>query len=381
MPSKKLFPLLFSLLLCLAPGSALCASAAVSGDYEYRVDGDGAVITRYNGSEADVTIPAALDGLPVIEIGGAFRGNEAITRVTVPAGVKEIGSGAFYGSGLAAIELPEGLERLGDSAFESCTELTTVAIPASVQRIGVCAFRDCRALENIGVDPGNAWFAAPDGVLYSGDMKALYAYPIGRSAARYDIPAGATAILDGAFFASALSAVTLPEGVERIGFAAFDGCRSLKRIELPASAVSIAYHFRFAADCPALEEIGVSPDNPVYASLDGVLYDKPMTTLLAYPIGRLESSFTVPAGVKAIASEAFSGCRALSSVLLPDGLEFIDTCAFRFSGLEKIALPASVRAIGDSAFGYCENLTLSGEAGSLAQAYAQENNIPFDPKD
>ena len=34
-------------------------------------------------------------------------------------------------------------------------------------------------------------------------------------------------------------------------------------------------------------------------------------------------------------------------------------------------------SIGETAFGNCENLTIFGIAGSYAETYANENNIPF----
>ena len=48
----------------------LPASAATSGDYTYTVNDDGsATITGYNGNDADVTVPAEIDGHTVTVIG------------------------------------------------------------------------------------------------------------------------------------------------------------------------------------------------------------------------------------------------------------------------------------------------------------------------
>ena len=62
-----------ALVCCLA---LLCAAALAEscGDYEYTLNRDGgACITRYTGQDADVVIPAELDGHPVTAIGwGAF---------------------------------------------------------------------------------------------------------------------------------------------------------------------------------------------------------------------------------------------------------------------------------------------------------------------
>lgn len=75
-----------------------------------------------------VTIPATVDGIAVTKIGAeAFKGNTAITSVTVPDGVTEI----------------------GESAFEGCTSLTSATLPDSVEIIGVRAFANCTSLSSM----------------------------------------------------------------------------------------------------------------------------------------------------------------------------------------------------------------------------------------
>ena len=57
----------------------------------------------------------------------------------IPAGIKEIGYGAFDGcSQLQNIVIPDGVERIGDYAFRRCD--TYITIPASVKEIGSSAF-------------------------------------------------------------------------------------------------------------------------------------------------------------------------------------------------------------------------------------------------
>ena len=64
--------------------------------------------------------------------------NNSVFQV-IPAGIKEIGYGAFDGcSRLEKIVIPDGVERIGDYAFRYCDAYIT--IPSSVKEIGPSAF-------------------------------------------------------------------------------------------------------------------------------------------------------------------------------------------------------------------------------------------------
>lgn len=136
-----------------------------------------------------------------------------------------------------------------------------------------------------------------------------------------------------------------------------------------------------------------------YATVDGVLFDRKQTTLLHYPRGR-HGHYEVPAGTKVIGMDAFSSS-AVRDVILPLGLEVIDEAAFSSCrGLRMLSIPATVKEVCFEAFAYCDNLTcviaengetvfgedvfydadvvtLSAPAGSMVEAYASEEGIPF----
>ena len=63
----------------------------------------------------------------------------------------------------------------------------------------------------------------------------------------------------------------------------------------------------------------------------------------------------IPKGVVRIEGKAFSVCRKL----------------------EKITIPESVTNIEESVFDYSPNVTIYAPAGSCAEQYARENKIPF----
>ena len=86
----------------------------------------------------------------------------------------------------------------------------------------------------------------------------------------------------------------------------------------------------------------------------------------------------VPKGIVNIGYGAFSGCLNLTSITLPKGIRKIGFWAFLHCGnLEYVYIPKSVRTIESSAFSNCFKLVIHAPAGSYAEQYAKENNIPF----
>ncbi|MDO4544020.1 MAG: leucine-rich repeat protein [Clostridia bacterium] len=86
---------------------------------------------------------------------------------------------------------------------------------------------------------------------------------------------------------------------------------------------------RAFSSCPFLTSFTVAADNPNYkADDDGVLLTKDGKTLLQYPAGKEQTSYTIPYGVETIAADAFSPCKALSNIVIPDTVTRIGTDAF-----------------------------------------------------
>ena len=148
---RKLFAMLLCLALALGGGAWAETSA---GDYGYEVLEDGtAMITKYKGSDAELEIPAELDGYAVTAIGDyVFFSLDALTKVTVPEGVTKIGMGAFfYCTAMAELALPATLTEIGEQAFSGCKALTALTLPEGLQTIGYGAFSACYALSQVSV--------------------------------------------------------------------------------------------------------------------------------------------------------------------------------------------------------------------------------------
>lgn len=111
-----------------------------------------AVIVRYKGTAADVTIPSRYKGKPVTMIDHAAFYNSAVTSVTIPDSVTSIRDSAFvFCSQLTNISIPNSVTFIGFSAFNSCTSLKSITLPSSLSTIQSSAFYNCGNLETIRI--------------------------------------------------------------------------------------------------------------------------------------------------------------------------------------------------------------------------------------
>ena len=119
---------------------------------EYRVKKDGtAEITKYTGKATVVDIPHWLDGHRVTSIGNsAFSTCTGLTSVSIPDSVISIGYYAFSTcTGLTSVSIPDSVISIGYYAFYSCKSLTSVILPNSVTSIGSAVFYSCKNLTSI----------------------------------------------------------------------------------------------------------------------------------------------------------------------------------------------------------------------------------------
>jgi hypothetical protein len=262
------------------------------------------IVTGYCGRGEEVIFPASYRNKPVKAIGGGYSSNannKRIKRVIIPVGYDSIGDGAFYGcTGLTNIKLPKSLITIGDVAFESCTELTEIKLPESLTSIGGGTFRNCTRLTEI---------ILPESLTSIGEL----------------------AFCD----CTGLTDIKLPKSLTSIGRAAFYGCTGLTDIKLPESLTSIGEDAFYG--CIGITDITVEENNPAFRSIDGVLFDKAMTTLLLFHEGK-KGRYSVPDGIIKIGSGAFYGCRELIGISFPQSLSCIESYGFNNEQLTEITV-------------------------------------------
>lgn len=177
------------------------------------------------------------------------------------------------------------------------------------------------------------------------------------------LPDSVTEIGTGAFRScSGMTSVNLGNGVSKLGENAFAGCKNLKTITVGDALTVSAETF---VACTALEAIHVSENNAACTSIDGLVYTKDGTCLIAVPRGR-SGSVTLPAGVTSIGENALAGS-SLTKAVLPDGLTSIGNGAFYDSLMKELNLPGTVTVIGAQAFAntHLQALLLLGSIATL----------------
>ena len=370
--SKRLIGSTFCATLLLIGALTIVASdsssAAQAGDYSYTVNGGFATITGYNGTGGVITIPSTLGGYAVVAIGdSAFLRCTSLTAVSIPNGVVSIGEGAFADcTSLVSFTIPNSVTSIGFNSFYNCTNLLSVAIPDSVTYLGDAAFWQCSSLTSVTIPESVT--AIGNETFWDCSALTLIIIPDNATSIGYDafqncisltsinIPSKVTYIGWNAFFhCTALTSVTLPDSVTYIGYDAFYECTSLISMTIPSSVAYIGGYAFY--DCSKLSAIDVDAANPVYTSIEGVLCDKTVTTLIQCPAGKT-GAFTIPSNVANIEDSAFSNCIYLTSISIPKDITSIGILVFsRCVSLTSITIPSNVTSIGVRAFTGCTNLT------------------------
>ncbi len=305
-------------------------------------------------SLTSITIPNSVTNIGKV----AFSKCKALTSITIPHSVTSIGEYAFfYCSGLTSMVvekgnktydsrencnaiiqtasnilvagcsktiIPNSVTSIGDSAFWSCSGLTSITIPNSVTSIGDGAFCGCSGLTTI------------------------------------IIPNNLTSIRDWMFSGcSSLTTVTIPNSVTSIGDYVFSGCKSLTSISIPNSVTSIG-EFVFSG-CSSLTSITIpnsvtSIEKSAFSACQGLTFisiPNSVTKIGDMAFGRCSSltSITIPNSVTSIGNWAFKRCSNLISVTIPNSVTSIGKYAFiGCDALQTIKIPKSLTDIGEDAF-------------------------------
>lgn len=175
-----------------------------------------------------ITLPKNLEYLP------RFQYCYNLREIVIPKTVTETAHNAFSGcSSLQNITFENGgtALTLGVQIFQNCTSLSSITLPDHLTDIGLYPFDGCSSLSSINVSDNATNFKSVDGVLYSKDMKTIYAYPPAKIGTTYTLD-GVSKIFDGAFDSHYLTTLNIKNfGIAfNIGNVAFSGCTQLTTI-------------------------------------------------------------------------------------------------------------------------------------------------------
>lgn len=145
--------------------------------------------------------------------------------------------------------------------------------------------------------------------------------------------------------------IILPENASALGGQVFQLAEgestvaAIKSLKIPGNIESIDGLSLFWS--VNLYTIEVDENNVKYASKGGVLFNKTLDTLIAYPMGRsveTTNAYVIPEGVKTIEQFAFTGYER-KSLILPSTLETIKYCAFSYAYFEEITFPSGLKTV------------------------------------
>ena len=272
---------------------------------------------------------------------------------------KKLNLGSFSGCAMiTTITLEDGITTIRDSSFERCDSLTSFTIPDTVTSIENWSFYLCKSLENITI---------PKGITYLGQdafcaCESLVSISLENSLI--------TNIYTGTFYGCLkLTSFSIPNSVEGIASEAFRNCQSLTSIHIGSNVTFIGN--RAFGGCTSMVSFNVDADNKVYASEDGVLFNKEKTVLYNYPSAK-EGEATIPSSVTSIDAYAFEGNTYLQSIVVSSFVQSVGVSAFaNCSSLETITFLNPDTTLNSSVFSGCsklKNVTLPEHLESLSNS-------------
>lgn len=404
---------LFILAIAVAVVSCVLAMPEASADYDdyrYVVVDNMEYSVNMADSTASLISVLYIDG-PDLEIPPYIEFDHDDNPDTDPfkANVTSVEMGAVYLEGITSVKIGKNLTTIEEDAFSG---------------------PDIEQFIDSG-DPGSPFFV-DDGVLFRIDVSTdLVRYPAAKAGDSYEVDAMVNSLYGGAFrgctklksinFAdnsliTEIPAVTfmgctnlekinydatdeynhLPEKLVLIENSAFSGCSSLGNIKFPndlrlieseafmgcgAEKYFLNWNLTYLgtmafADCPNLK-LFESFSNAIFTGNgqfeigdDGVLYEiiGNVKTLLCYPAGKDDTSYTISDDTNRLAWGAFYGSRHLKEVTIGSKVNLIEVSAFqKCPSLTTVNLTKNVSVIMMSAFEGCTSLTTINNMEGLTE--------------
>ena len=364
----------------------------------------------------------------------AFWGCSGLETLVINEGVKEIGYCSFADcTTLSQIRWPNSLKTIWHEAFSKCKSLTEVVLPAGVEQVYPSAFGDCTSVDKVmvskavldsidakwfrsrfnNVDLNFLWLSGKTN--FDERVGELCTKSILRKkdeyAAKIIRENGAQAMESYLSLLGKVSVETLDRlitdsstaGAAEVTAVLLDWkTRTFAPVEIEQATediiekkLGIKAHtvadwrnvFRFST-VEGKVVISAYKGNDTEVTIPAKIGKNDVSGFcLCHYQGRKMMNedlcgkitrVTIEQGVMRIDDRAFMKCRSLRFLEIPSGVTSIGYWAFFLcEALEELWIPASVTEIHWGAISNCPKLTIHAPAGSTAEAYAKENNIPF----
>ena len=169
------------------------------------------------------------------------------------------------------------------------------------------------------------------------------------------IPEGVTEIAPCVFEFKYITSLTFPSTLKVIGDNAFRCIEGLDSVTVPASVQKIGKGAFRGNTNGQLKEIKVESGSKYFKSVNGVLLSKNGKSLLCYPVGKKDASYTIPGTVQVITTNSFANT-AVKTLVIPASVKTIEPSAFYVTALQELTIPATVKKFSFSAIDMCEDL-------------------------
>ena len=338
---------------------------------ELRFSPYGNSVTSVNNNYTALVLPDTLT-----DIGGSLSGFKNVTEITIPGSVKVFNATLQYMKQLRTLTFEEGVEEIASgSVVSGCKNLTTIHLPSSLQKLsGTGTFSGASALTDITLPEG---IAITEGATLSEctSLKSI------------TLPASITTIPSYMFAGcSALERVTAKGTITAIGNSAFKSDTALTEIPDLSQVTSIGDRAFYG--CSALETVDLhsvtTMEYGAFQGCDALSGEIDLSNLEVIPGHAFcydpnITSVITCSTLSSIGDWAFIWA-GISTISLPETLNSIGTYTFYKSSLSgTVALPDSLTQLGASAFSGCEEVNAiqigSGLKDIPANAFAGCTNL------
>lgn len=326
------------------------AKEAPASDFIYGLTdlGDGVVIKKYNKKKSDgdveIIIPSEIEGMPVVELADDAFHRSIVKTVVIPDSILRIGKSLFsYSVQLKYVKLLAQITSLPEDIFQKCESLEYFDIPSHITNIESGAFfqSGLRAIEI----PETVTFKS---FRYDGEeinSRSVFGYC--KNLEYVSLPNTMT-ILPDSFFkgCASLKNIKLPASIEIIEDCVFEKCTSLEYVDLPASLVSIGNAFEECGIKSLIIPDSVTDCNKLQLStckqLESLTLPNNMTEIknsLLQPDSDFQrgsnlKSINFPKSLTKIEYEAFYMLSSLGEIIIPENLTSVEfkTNDFGYTG-------------------------------------------------
>ena len=259
----------------------------------------------------------------------AFSNCNKLEKIIITSKSSDVGEGAFLNTKIKEIVLSDTVESISDKYFD-----------------------DLETLEKITVGEKNKNYTVENDILYNKDKTELIKCPCNKEAQVLEIPDSVVTIGNNAFLScDKLEKLVISNKSSNVAEDSFLNTE-IKEIVLSDTVESIAD--KYFANLETLEKITVDENNQNYISIDGSFYNKDKTKLIKYLNESQNENAVIEKTVTSLGQYAFTYCKYIKNVNLPDGIKEIGDETFsNCTSLETINLPDSITKIGNKAFYEC----------------------------